>query len=247
MGSLPEWCPVILSGGYPAKQTGGEGTSLWCGSGAMSALPKHPGLPLQTTDWQPETVQLLDESHLVAFSEFPRRRIEFAASIATFLQRQRDTEVCTLYGQYITDLESFCAQLERCLPGPSLLRRIDGSSGITSLLRNRTATAVRTPSKFRYYIWHDADVLLRANRALFGRLVDAMIGVGAEAEYASDDLLLLHRGIFVGSSLLDLYAEDPAGQFSVWAPDADGEPFWSVVTGVEKPQVTRYNIDALWT
>jgi hypothetical protein len=77
--------------------------------------------------------------------------------------------------------------------------------------------------------------------------VDAIIGVGAEAEYASDDLLLLHRSVFVGSSLLDLYAEDPAGQFSIWAPDADGEPFWSVVTGVDKPQVTRYNIDALWT
>lgn len=214
----------------------------------MSALPKHSGLPLKPIEWQPEIVQLTDEAHLVAFSEFPRRRVEFASALASFLSRQRDTEVCILHGQFITDLDSFCVQIERQIPGPQLLRRIDGSMGITSLLRQRSVNAVRTPSKYRYYIWHDADVLLKANRQLFGRLADCIAGVAAEAEYVTDDLLFLQRAIFLGSSLLDLYGEDPASQFNLWAPDDDGgEPFWSVVTGIQNPSFIRYNIDTLWT
>jgi hypothetical protein len=211
----------------------------------MSALSRQTDIPQLVADWQADVTQCLDEHHLVAWSEFPQRRTQFAVSLGQFLGGLHDAEVCVLYGKYITDLESFCYQLERAIPGPSLQRRIDGPGGIVSLLRERSLFRGRTATKFRFYVWHDADVLLRSDHKLFGRLVDAFAGVAAEAEYVSDDVLLLHRAVFVGSSILDVYAEDPRGQFRAWHDDGQGEPFWRVVTGIDAPSCMRYRIDAL--
>jgi hypothetical protein len=211
----------------------------------MSALSRHSTEPLLTQDWVADVVQMMDEHHLVAWSDRAERRAQFAVSLGQFLSRQRDTEVCVFYGRYITDLDSFCYQLERSIPGPALERRIAGPAGVADLLRQRASFRGKPESKHRYYIWHDADVMLKANHALFGRIVDAMAGVAAEAEYVSDDLLLLHRSVFVGGTILDVYGEDPRGQFQSWASDGLGEPFWKVVTGIEAPAVHRLRIDDL--
>jgi len=212
----------------------------------MSALTRQPDSPFGAANWQPEVVQLLNEHHLVATSESQRRRMHFAVSLGQFLQGLRDAEVCTLYGRFITDLDSFCYQLERAIPGPLVERRIDGPRGVTALLRSRGVFRGRPAAKFRFYIWHDADVLCRENQQLFGLLVDALAGVAAEAEYACDDLLLIHRTVFVGGQLLETYADCDDGQFQVWAQDGEaGDPFWQVVTGIEQPPVLRYLIDAL--
>lgn len=212
----------------------------------MSALTRQTDSPFAALNWQPDVVQMLDEHHLVAFSDSPRRRMHFAVALGQFLQGMRDAEVCTLYGQFITDLESFCHQLERAIPGPQVNRRIDGMNGITALLRSRQVVRGRSAAKFRFYVWHDADVLLAADEALFGRLVDAISGVAAESEYVSDDVLLIHRAVYVGSSLLARYAERHDGQFQVWAADsAFDEPFWRIVTGIDRPPFTRYLIDEL--
>lgn len=212
----------------------------------MSALSRQTSeLVLLAPDWQADVTQLLDEHHMVAWSDLPQRRTQFAVSLSQFLGSQRDTEVCVFYGKYITDLESFCYQLERSIPGPALTRRIDGPSGVVQLLRSRASFRGRPETKYRYYLWHDADVLLKANHRLFGQLVDAMAGVAAEAEYVSDDLLLIHRAVFVGGPVLDVYAEDGKSQFQKWLVDEQGEPFWKVVTGLEAPPVMRYRIDML--
>jgi hypothetical protein len=213
---------------------------------AMSALTRQAESPFVVANWQPEVTQLLDEHHLVALSDSPRRRMHFAVSLAQFLQGLRDAEVCSLYGRFITDLDSFCHQLERTIPGPFLDRRIDGPRGVTALLRSREVFRGRPACKFRFYIWHDADILLRENEILFGQLADALAGVAAEAEYVSDDLLLIHRAVYVGGTALGDYADNPAGQLQVWCPDeADIEPFWQLVTGIERPPVIRYQIDML--
>lgn len=211
----------------------------------MSALSRHLEVPLLVSDWQADITQLLDENHLVAWSELPARRTQFAVSLGQFLGAQRDTEVCVFYGKFITDLDTFCYQLERAIPGPLLDRRIDGPRGAVSLMRSRASFRGRTEAKYRYYIWHDADVLLRKDHVLFGQIVDAMAGVAAEAEFVSEDLLLLHRSVYVGSSVLDVYADDQRGQFRRWLPDAHGEPFWQAVTGLKRPPFMRYRIDAL--
>jgi hypothetical protein len=213
----------------------------------MSALSRKFDIPLLTNDWQADVAQLLDESHMAAWSDSPALRTQFAVSLAHFLGTQRETEVCVFYGKHITDLDSFCHQLERCLPGPTLDRRIHGPRGAVNLLRNRPSFRGRIPSKYRYYIWHDADVLLRHDAKLFGQIVDALTGVAAEAEYVSDDLLLIHRCIYVGGAILDIYGEDPKGQFRSWFADEQPEPFWQVVTGIEAPSFTRYRIDSIAT
>ncbi|MEN0020680.1 MAG: hypothetical protein AAF747_07350 [Planctomycetota bacterium] len=209
----------------------------------MSALSRQLEAPFRALDWEPTVTQMLDENHLVAWSDRARHRVHFAAALTQFLGGLRDSEVCPFYGRHITDLESFCYQLERALPGVNLDRRIEGASGVTSLLRSRHTFRHRPASKFRYFIWHDADVLVREDHRLFGRLVDALVGVSAEQEYTSDELLILHRTIFVGGPLLDVYAEDNAGQFRAWYDDGQGEPFWSVVTGLETPPIETFSID----
>jgi hypothetical protein len=212
---------------------------------AMSALPRQPDPSLLLTDWHADAAQLLDEHHLAAWSDDPVRRTQFAVAMGQFLGGLRDAEVCVLYGKYITDLESFCYQLERAIPGPMLNRRIDGPSGVVSLLRERATFRGRTVSKFRFYVWHDADVLLRADHKLFGRICDAMAGVAAEAEYVSDDVLLIHRLVCVGGPILDIYSQDKRGQLKSWYDDGKGDPFWQVVTGIDKPSFLSHSIEKL--
>lgn len=215
----------------------------------MSALSRHTEIPVLVPDWHADVVQLLDEHHLVAWSDMPKRRMQFAVSLGRFLSALRDTEVCMFYGRFITDLDSFCYQLERNLPGPGLERRLDGPAGIASLLRARASFRGRPETKHRFYIWHDADIMLQRDPVLFGQLVDTLSGVAAEAEFTSDDLLLIHRSVYVGGSALDLYSEDASGQFRTWyndgPPGHDVEPFWQIVTGVERPPFLRYRIDCL--
>lgn len=211
----------------------------------MSAITRHPDSPFRVADWQADVTQMLDEHHLVAWSAQPRKKLQFAASLQQFLGGLRDAEVCTLYGRSITDLESFCQQLERALPGPELARKIDGPGGVASLLRHRETFSGRPASKFRYYVWHDSEVLLRHDPRLFGRLAETIAGIAAEAEYASDDLLLIHRAVFVGGPALDVYAEDESGQFQSWSRDEHPEPFWQVATGVDRPPFLRYSLDLL--
>lgn len=117
---------------------------------------------------------------------------------------------------------------------------IDGPGGVIDCLRERNAgTSDAMPmAKRRYYLWHDADTLLRRDPATFGAIFDAMAGVAAEAEYASEDLLLIHRAILVGGPALAQYAKNPAGQFQTWLTDTVGSPpLWKVITGLEHPPV----------
>lgn len=195
--------------------------------------------------WQPEVTALLDEHHLVAWSESPRRRLMFAATLARFLEGLRDAELVSLYGRHIVDVESLCYQMERAIPGGPLDRQVGGPTGLASLLRARDGFPGRPASKFRYIMWHDADTLVREDHGLFGQAADALAGVSAELEYVSDDALLIQRVVYVGGPLLSVYAENPRGQLRSWLGDGQGEAFWRVVTGVERPSVRVVHIDKL--
>lgn len=211
----------------------------------MSVLTGHVAPIFATPSWEAEVLQQLEESHLVATSDHSHIRVWFGAALGAFLRSQQQMEVCHLYGRFITDLESFCHQLERAIPGPMLERHVGGARGVTGLLRSRTEHAGRLASRFRFYIWHDADVLLRADARLFGQIVDAIAGVAAEAEYVSEDSLLIHRGVFVGGSALERYGADETGQFQTWYRDEFEEPFWEVVTGLDRPRFTSLLIDEI--
>jgi hypothetical protein len=89
------------------------------------------------------------------------------------------------------------------------------------------------------------DVLLESDRSLFGAVADAIAGVAAESEYASDDLLLLTRAVYVGGPVLAGYAADGSGQLRSWLSDGAAEPFWRVVTGIDRPPVLSAPIGLL--
>ena len=201
--------------------------------------------PFLLMNWQADALALTDEAHLVAWSASAPRRIGFATEMAQFIQSQGYTEVCQFFGRAIVNIETFCQQLERGIPGPPLARRIDGPRGITALLRSRDALHGGSPARYRYLVWHDADVLLAADRRLFGALLDAIMGVAAEAEYVSDELLLIHRAVLIGGPALARYAEDPDGQLRRWLPDGFGTPFWQAVTGLARPPAVTFEIDHL--
>tara|TARA_E500000318_G_C3554990_1_gene210669 strand:- start:455 stop:1096 length:642 start_codon:yes stop_codon:yes gene_type:complete len=211
----------------------------------MTVLAGHFDTPFPAVDWQPEAMALLDERHLAVWTHAQSRKSQFAASLGQFLGSQHETDVVALYGRYITDLDSFCHQLERAIPVDRLERRLDGTDSVTEALRSRQTLRGRSVARSRYLIWNDADVLLRADPALFGALVDAMLGVCAEAEYASEDLLLIQRCVFLGGAAIADYAEEPQGQFRAWLPDGLGDPFWALVTGVQTPDVKCAHVDEL--
>lgn len=211
----------------------------------MGALALRSDTPFLRQNWQADALALTDRGHLAAWSASRSRRIGFATELGQFIQAQAYCELCPLHGRFISCLETFCEQLERSVPGPPLVRRIDGPRGVTALLRSRDAMHRGMPARHRYFLWHDADVLLRADRALFGAVLDALMGVAAEAEYVTDDLLLLHRVILVGNTRLAQYAEDAGGQLQSWLPDGSREPFWALTTGIERPPVEVFEIDQL--
>lgn len=199
-------------------------------------------------------IELLDEHHVVAWTRRPGEAKRFALELAGSLGNLADTQVCNLAGWLVHDLPSFCRQLEVGLARAAgvgrwspIQPRLQGRHGVIDHLRRRGGhgeDAHHVAHKRRYYLWREADSLLRRDAALFGELVDALAGVAAEAEYVSEDLLFLHRTVFIGGPALDVYAEAPAGQFCGWLSDrsANGtlhEPLWRTITGLKRPPVAR--------
>jgi hypothetical protein len=202
------------------------------------------GLCFEPCTWQPEVCRKLESHHLVAWSRDTRSRTRFAASLQSHLHTQPGTEVCVLHGRAILDLESFCAQLERQIPGDDLARTVDGARGVVEALRQRTFIPGRPHARQRFILWHDADVLSRARPGLFADLVEAITGVSAELEFAGEAGVFIQRCVFLGSERLRHEARAEGSPFRVWRDD-DGVPFWSLVTGVAAPPVSVCSIDAL--
>lgn len=198
------------------------------------------------TEWHAGVTQLLDEHHLVATSANAARRVDFGASLGQFLGNLREVEVCHFHARWITDLDSFCAQLERVIAGGTVERRLHGPRGVVARLRARHEPSDQPASKYRYYLWHDIDDLAARDPVLLARLVDALAGVAAEAEYVSDDLLLIHRAVYIGGPALLALHESARSPFRAWLHDGQGEPFWKAATGVERPPFLHVSIDEVY-
>jgi len=206
-------------------------------------IAQVPILPVAIPAWRIDAAQLLEEHHLVAWSPLRDQRDRFAAELADHLAGLSDTQVCVINGSAVTDMASLTAVLSVELGVGPISPRMGGASGLLECLRCRPSRDEGTAIKRRFYIWVDADNLLRHDHRLFGRIADAFAGIAAESEYTSEDLLLVHRAVFVGSSMLDVYAEDPRGQFRQWWSEHGERPFWDVVTGIERPAFLRYRIE----
>ncbi|HED52686.1 MAG TPA: hypothetical protein ENJ00_00590 [Phycisphaerales bacterium] len=212
----------------------------------MDVLHAECALGQPPAGWQAEIACLLDEHHLSAWSADSSKRANFAAGLGAFLAGLDDAQVIPIYGRSTPDLGGLCYQLERSIPGSGPMRpRIGGPRGVVARLRSRPVIAGRPPLRFRYILWHDPDAMIESDPDLFGRVADAIAGVAAESEYASDDLLLLTRAIYVGGESLAAYAARVDGQFRAWRDDGAGEPFWRVVSGLDEPPVIASDLDVL--
>lgn len=191
--------------------------------------------------WQIECCQTLEEQHVCAWSDCPTQRDHFVHDMQSILSRIDGAEVCRIDGRATTNLGEFVRQLEQVLHVGNMLETIDGPLGIVDALRRRP-TREGVAVRRRYLIWTEAHVLLRQEPHLFGRVLDAIMGVAGEGEFVDDDVLLLQRLILVGRPALDVYAEDPAGQLCTWHTDSGEEPLWQVITGLSCPRVARWRI-----
>jgi hypothetical protein len=201
---------------------------------------------MASTGWEAEVVRLLDERHLAAWSSDPDEQVVFSGRLGAFLQGLDGAEVVRVFGSAVVDLEGLCHQLECSIPGEARLRRrVSGPLGLASRLRSRAAFPGRASIRSRYIVWHDVDVLLSSDRGLFGEVLDTIAGVAAESEYASDDLLLLTRAVYIGGPRLAGYAADDTGQLRRWLAQGPAEPFWRVVSGLERPPVLGTSIGRL--
>lgn len=192
-----------------------------------------------------DLAQRLEETHLAAWSDRAESRAIFCGVLASSLARLPDSQVCVISGALVEDMYSFCTQLERQLGVGRVRRRVDGGGGVVDALRHRPRVVAGKPLKRRYILWDDAHVLLAKDPALFGVLVDALLGAAAESEFVSDDILLLQRIVFVGSPAMDLYAEDERSQFNRWLAEGQERPLWQVITGVKRPAVASARVEEL--
>lgn len=223
-----------------AREPGPEGS---CGDPAAMTIAARQLAAEQAQRWTTDSCHALEEHHLAAWTRNMATAERYALHLGRFLRGISDTEAWMLAGAVIRDLGGFCNQLERALPrGMKVRHTVDGRGGVVERLRERYDEPDGVAAKRRYYLWREADVLLRHDAALFGELVDALTGVAAEAEYAGEDMLLIHRAVFIGGPALDLYHEDPRGQFRRWLADSPGQPLWRVISGLRRPPVAVYEI-----
>jgi hypothetical protein len=200
------------------------------------SLPDHPTGDEVCDGPATDVVSLADESHVVMWSRGLQARESAANRAYAQLHAVGDSQVVSLPGAVIHDLKQLRDQVNRALPdddgrrlGPSL----DGPAGLLARLAHLPRTGADGHHiKFRYYLWRDADVLLKHSPPAFSMMVDAVAGVAAEAEFASDDLLLIQRLILVGGPELHRCYHDPHGPLRAWRP---GSP-WKVKTGQPEPR-----------
>ncbi len=211
----------------------------------MSIYFGTTGFVFEQSTWQPEVLVELESRHLVAWSGDSKLRTRFGGSLGQFLSAQAGTEVCVLHGRSILDLEGLCAQLERLIPVERLARTVDGPKGLASILRSRGSGYSGHALRQRYFLWHDADVLLRHDPGLFGQVAEVIAGVSAELEYAGDGALMIQRCVYIGGHRLADAARDADSMFNRWGDDGPGVPFWSLVTGEEAPMTALCSIDSL--
>lgn len=195
--------------------------------------------------WEPELLTKLESHHIVAWSSDPALRARFGVRMKQFLDAQSQTEVLVLHGRGILDLEGFCSQLERLIHAEVLARSIDGANGVAALLRQGQDGFVGSPINQRFFLWHDADVLLRKNPVLFDEIVEVIAGVSAELEFADNESMLIQRGLYLGGRALAEHARLEHSRFQSWEDDGPGVPFWSLVSGIDRPSTMLCSVDTL--
>lgn len=211
----------------------------------MSAVSGVSGFVFEPVSWHAEVRARLEDRHLVACSDDTALRMRFAVGMQRYLAMQPLTSVCVLHGRAISTIDDLCDQLERMIPVTKLARTIDGPHGVASLLRSRTSMMGHGMERARVFVWHDADLLVRRDRALFNDVVEVLSGVSAELEYSDEGSVLVQRGVYVGGSKLEEEARRSDSRLNSWSDDGSGIPFWGLVSGLNAPRTALCRVDHL--
>src|SRR6185436_4567590 len=121
----------------------------------MAAKARHTGSTPAPSTWQAEIAQLLEEHHMVAWGYRTEDCARFGSELAEVLARFDDTQVCQLQGRHISDIFTFCSQLERAIGEGRIRRSIDAKGGIVDALRRRPQPIKGRAIRRRFYLWHD--------------------------------------------------------------------------------------------
>lgn len=184
-----------------------------------------------------DVVQLLDEHHLVALSDYPDRRESFCEAIESFLRQVGDTDVVRICGEDAETIDAFCLQLRRWLPDDDEVSPT--IAGVAEALRFFPGEPMR-----RIFVWRDADAMLEHDVETFSRLINAIIAVAAEQEHLTPGSLVIQRLLLVGSSKLGAFADDESSPLRTWLMEEDDElSFWEVSICVDHPRALLYRID----
>lgn len=183
-----------------------------------------------------------DDAHMVLWSRSLHRREETATDVTAELNRMGECQVVTLAGAVIHDLNSLRAALDEKLPaddGSAMKATIDGPVGLLARLRQAPRTfADGRHIKYRYFVWRDADVLLRASPEAFAVFVDAVAGVAMESEFDPQAMLLIQRLFLIGGPALERCFHDAHGPLRAWRP---GSP-WHSKTHIAAPKFQCHEI-----
>jgi len=189
-----------------------------------------------------EITQLLDEHHLVVLGE-PAVRRRFARTLGERLASLPESDVVPIRGDRATALGSFSRELESAMtPAPAgESAPASSANGVADIIA--TLRACPQAAKRQYFLWDDADAMLESDVTLFGRIVNALLGVAAEREHISPDRLVIQRTIFLGNDKLGAYAEEEHGQFRTWILAGDTTPFWEVASCLDRPSVLTFRLE----
>lgn len=206
--------------------------------GSVRAHPVH----VRVAPWQIDVAQRLEEHHVCATSDGVTRRQRFTHDLCSLLSSMDATHVGVIDGARGRTLEGWCRELAVAVGVPEVAPGIELSGGVVDALRRRPIGPDGRAIRRRFLLWTDAHAMLREHPRDFARLIDAMMGVAAESEFVSEDVLIIQRAVFIGRPALAAYLEDPTGQMRQWYSEGSEDPLWRVITGVKAPRVSHWPI-----
>ena len=128
-------------------------------------------------NWLSDSSNLISKGDLICitreeFTSSDSKPLQwFGTNLIQYLNRQKDTEICPLYGKQIKSIDDFCYQLCRSIPwGFEMGRNIHA---IYDVILN-----FETQPKNRYFIWYDSQFLYNYDKSLFEDIFECLVVAG---------------------------------------------------------------------
>lgn len=123
-------------------------------------------LHIANSDWLEEAVAFATESNLICIGN--KNDIQwFGTNLSKALALKGKSEVSDIYGKLVNSFDDFCYQL--CHSTPWGFEISISGNAVVDVLRGEAS------DNEKFFIWHDANYLMRKDRKLFIDLYEIMI------------------------------------------------------------------------